>query len=48
MPIPILQPLADPNGLQVAILILTVIMAGLTLVGRTDWLRLRLSHQVAS
>jgi photosystem II stability/assembly factor-like uncharacterized protein len=48
MPLPVLQPLANPNGLQVGILILTVIMAGLTLVGRADWLRLRLSHQVAS
>ncbi len=38
VPIPALEPLANPNGLQVAILILTVIMAGLALVGRTEWL----------
>jgi hypothetical protein len=48
MPIPALQPLANPNGLQVAILILTMIMAGLVLVGRIDWLQLRPSHQLAS
>lgn len=39
IPIPALQPLANPNGLQIAILILTVIMAGLALVGRLEWLR---------
>lgn len=36
--IPALQPLANPNGLQWAILILTVVMAGLVLLGRTEWL----------
>jgi len=48
MPIPALQPLANPNGLQVTILILTLMMAGLVLVGRIDWLRLRPGHPVAS
>jgi hypothetical protein len=38
IPIPALQPLANPNGLQVGILILTVLMAGLVLVGRIEWL----------
>ncbi|HXV99519.1 MAG TPA: hypothetical protein VEC93_13935 [Anaerolineae bacterium] len=38
IPVPALQPLANPNGLQLAILLLTVVMAGLALVGRTEWL----------
>lgn len=38
IPVPALQPLANPNGLQLAILFLTVVMAGLALVGRTEWL----------
>lgn len=48
IPIPALQPLTNPNGLQVTILILTVIMAGLALIGRIDWLRLRPGQQAAS
>lgn len=36
--IPALQPLANPNGLQLAILTLTVVMAGLVLLGRVEWL----------
>jgi photosystem II stability/assembly factor-like uncharacterized protein len=39
--IPALQPLTNPNGLQLAILILTLIMAGLVLLGRVEWLRRR-------
>lgn len=39
IPIPALQPLANPNGLQIGILILTLMMAGLVLVGRFEWLR---------
>lgn len=39
IPIPALQPLANPNGLQIGILILTIVMAGLALVGRLEWLR---------
>lgn len=46
MPIPALQPLANPNGLQIGILILTVIMAGLALVGRLEWLRGKLQARV--
>jgi photosystem II stability/assembly factor-like uncharacterized protein len=38
IPVPALQPLANPNGLQLAILLLTIVMAGLALVGRTEWL----------
>lgn len=38
MPIPALQPLANPSGLQLAILILTIVMAGLVLLGRVEWL----------
>ncbi len=36
--VPELQPLLNPNGLQVAILFLTLVMAGLALVGRAEWL----------
>jgi photosystem II stability/assembly factor-like uncharacterized protein len=43
IPIPTLQPLANPNGLQLAILILTVVMAGLVLLGRVEWLVRRVS-----
>lgn len=39
--VPELQPLLNPNGLQLAILLLTVVMAGLALVGRAEWLRRR-------
>jgi photosystem II stability/assembly factor-like uncharacterized protein len=38
IPVSALQPLARPTGLQLAILLLTVVMAGLALVGRTEWL----------
>ncbi len=38
IPVPALQPLTNPNGLQVAILILTVVMAGLALMGQAEWL----------
>jgi hypothetical protein len=38
IPVPALRPLANPSGLQLAILLLTVVMAGLALVGRTEWL----------
>lgn len=37
--VPELQPLLNPNGQQLAILLLTVVMAGLALVGRVEWLR---------
>jgi photosystem II stability/assembly factor-like uncharacterized protein len=37
-PMPALQPLLNPNGLQLAILLLTVVLAGLALVGRAEWL----------
>lgn len=46
MPIPALQPLANPNGLQLAILILTLILAGLVLLGRVEWLRRQVSALV--
>jgi photosystem II stability/assembly factor-like uncharacterized protein len=39
IPIPALQPLANPSGLQITILILTMLLAGLALVGRLEWLR---------
>lgn len=42
IPVPALQPLANPNGLQLTILLLTVMMAGLVLVGRTEWLLQRI------
>jgi photosystem II stability/assembly factor-like uncharacterized protein len=48
IPVPALQPLLNPNGLQLAILILTVAMAGLALVGRAEWLRHRLGVIVAT
>lgn len=41
--VPELQPLLNPNGLQLAILLLTVVMAGLALVGRVEWLRRHVS-----
>lgn len=41
--IPALQPLANPNGLQLAVLILTVVMAGLVLLGRVEWLLRRVN-----
>jgi hypothetical protein len=46
IPIPALQPLANPNGLQIGILILTVALAGLVLVGRLEWLRGQLQARV--
>ena len=42
-----LQPLAEPTISQVAIMALTVLLAGLILLGRTDWL-LRLRQAVRS
>jgi photosystem II stability/assembly factor-like uncharacterized protein len=38
IPVPALQPLANPTASQVTILILTVALAGLVLVGRVEWL----------
>jgi hypothetical protein len=38
-PIVALQPLANPNTMQVVILGLTLLLAGLVLVGRLEWLR---------
>ncbi len=38
IPVPALQPLANPTGLQVTILILTLVLAGLVLLGRAEWL----------
>lgn len=43
IPVPALQPLANPSGLQLAILLLTVVMAGLVLVGRVEWLLRRVA-----
>jgi photosystem II stability/assembly factor-like uncharacterized protein len=43
IPVPALQPLANPSGLQLAILILTLVMAGLVLVGRVEWLLRRVT-----
>jgi hypothetical protein len=43
IPVPALQPLANPNGLQLAILTLTIVMAGLVLVGRVEWLLRRVA-----
>jgi hypothetical protein len=46
IPVPTLQPLLNPNGLQLAILLLTVVMAGLALVGRAEWLLRRIGGPV--
>ena len=35
--LPDLRPLADPSGVQVLILILTIALAGLALIGRSEW-----------
>lgn len=35
--LPDLRPLADPTGLQVLILVLTIALAGLVLIGRSEW-----------
>lgn len=45
MPIPALQTLARPTGLQLTILTLTVVLAGLVLLGRAEWLWRRISNQ---
>ena len=36
--LPDLRPLANPTGVQVLILILTIALAGLALIGRRDWM----------
>jgi photosystem II stability/assembly factor-like uncharacterized protein len=36
--LPDLRPLADPTGTQMLILVLTVVLAGLVLIGRTEWM----------
>ncbi len=36
--LPDLRPLADPTGVQVLILILTIALAGLALIGRREWM----------
>lgn len=43
-----LQRLADPSGVQVLILILTAILAGLALVGRTEWRLRKRAHRAQS
>jgi photosystem II stability/assembly factor-like uncharacterized protein len=43
IPVPALQPLANPTASQVTILILTVVLAGLVLVGRVEWLMRRVA-----
>ena len=37
LPFPDLRPLTNPTGVQMLILLLTVALAGLALVGRTEW-----------
>jgi hypothetical protein len=39
MAIPALQALAQPTGLQLTILAVTIALAGLVLLGRVEWLR---------
>jgi photosystem II stability/assembly factor-like uncharacterized protein len=41
--VPDLSPLANPTGIQMLILVLTLAMAGLALVGRKEWLLRRTS-----
>lgn len=45
--LPDLRPLANPTGVQMLILVLTVALAGLALVGRTEWVSGRGSQVTA-
>jgi photosystem II stability/assembly factor-like uncharacterized protein len=45
--LPDLRPLANPTGVQMLILVLTVALAGLALVGRTEWVSGRSSQVTA-
>jgi photosystem II stability/assembly factor-like uncharacterized protein len=47
-PFPQLQSLANPSGVQVLILVLTVSLAVLTLVGRTEWVLYRKAQAAKS